>query len=108
MEVPELEVRKTSLFERWMRRMKDVEARTLVAMRIRRLQFGHFGDVRGVGEGVFELRVDHGPGYRIYGIRQGDRVILLLCGGDKGSQAQDVARAKRMAASIRREGGFDA
>ncbi|RDB60556.1 addiction module antitoxin RelB [Gordonibacter sp. 28C] len=88
-------------FARWMGGMKGIEARSLVSMRIRRLQVGLVGDVRDVGEGVFELRINSGPGYRVYGTRSDGSSVTLLCGGDKGSQARDVARAKRMVRALR-------
>ncbi len=69
-------------------------------MRIERVQLGNFGDAKSLGDGVHELRLTFGPGYRIYFMQRRERIILLLCGGDKGSQARDIARAKRMASEL--------
>jgi putative addiction module killer protein len=95
-----LELRQTETFRRWRLRLKDGRARALIASRLDRLAFGHAGDAKAVGAGVFELRVHFGPGYRVYYARRGDAVILLLCGGDKGSQTRDIAMAKRMLAEM--------
>jgi putative addiction module killer protein len=84
-------------FERWLGRLRDVSARAVIVRRIARIARGNLGDVRSVGEGVSELRIDHGPGYRVYLARRGVRLIVLLCGGDKDSQARDIARAKALA-----------
>ena len=75
-------------------RLKDVRIRALIASRLDRLAFGHAGDARPVGAGVSELRIDHGPGYRIYFQRRGKAIIILLCGGDKSTQAKDIETAK--------------
>ena len=71
-----------------------------IVARIERLQLGNFGNAKSVGEGVQELKMDFGPGYRVYFTRRGERIILLLCGGDKGSQSRDIARAKQVAAEL--------
>lgn len=84
-------------FERWLGHLRDVSARAVIVRRIARVARGNLGDVRSVGEGVSELRIDHGPGYRVYLTRRGERLIVLLCGGDKDSQARDIARAKALA-----------
>lgn len=81
-------------FTEWLRGLHDGATRNRIRQRVARLRLGNFGDTRSVGDGVFELRVHLGPGYRVYIGRQGDRVVILLCGGDKGSQARDIARAK--------------
>lgn len=95
-----LELRQTETFHRWRLRLKDGRARALIASRLDRLAFGHTGDAKAVGAGVFELRIHFGPGYRIYYARRGEVVILLLCGGDKRSQTRDVAMAKRLLADM--------
>jgi putative addiction module killer protein len=77
-------------------RLGDERARALIASRLDRLAFGHTGDVALVGEGISELRVHYGPGYRIYFRRVGGAMIVLLCGGDKGSQAKDIKTARRL------------
>ena len=93
-----LELRQTEQFRRWRTRLKDERARTLIASRLDRLAYGHAGDAAPVGDGVSELRIHYGPGYRIYFHRQGNTVVILLCGGDKGSQAKDINAAKRLLA----------
>ncbi|QQN62220.1 type II toxin-antitoxin system RelE/ParE family toxin [Bradyrhizobium diazoefficiens] len=95
-----LEVRQTDTFTSWLRALKDANAVARIAARIRRLELGNLGDVKPVGEGVSELRIDYGPGYRIYFIQQGNTVIILLCGGDKRTQNKDIRAAKRMAKEV--------
>jgi putative addiction module killer protein len=90
-------VLRTDVFISWLSGLKDRRAAARIAMRIERMKGGNLGDVEPVGEGVSEMRIDYGPGYRVYFIRTERTVILLLCGGDKGSQARDIARAKRLA-----------
>lgn len=92
-----LEVRQTGTFLQWTVRLKDRRARYLIAARIDRLAFGHFGDAKPVGQGVIELRIHFGPGYRVYFQRRGETIVLLLCGGEKGTQAKDIEKAKRLA-----------
>jgi putative addiction module killer protein len=94
------EVRQTVVFRDWLEALKDDRARKRIAQRIVRLQGGLFGDTRLLGGGVSELRIDHGPGYRVYFTRRGAVVVILLCGGDKGSQRRDITRAKAMAAEL--------
>ncbi|CAA0128662.1 Uncharacterised protein [Starkeya nomas] len=92
-----IELKQTTTFARWEARLRDKRARTIIAARLMRLAEGLAGDVEAVGEGVSELRIHYGPGYRIYFQRRGNLVIVLLCGGDKGSQARDIAAAKKLA-----------
>jgi putative addiction module killer protein len=92
-----VELRRTVIYDRWFRALRDRNARARIEIRIDRLQLGNAGDVRPVGEGVSELRIHYGPGYRVYFVRKGDVLILLLCGGDKASQQSDIARAKALA-----------
>ena len=80
--------------------MRDLRARSRVLVRIRRLSLGNAGDARPVGEGVSELRIDHGPGYRVYFVRRGEQLIILLGGGDKTSQRRDIAAALDLAREI--------
>ncbi len=82
-------------FADWLRGLRDGGARNRIRQRIARLRLGNFGDARSVSDGVFELRLHAGPGYRVYFGREGDRVVILLCGGDKGSQDRDIERAKQ-------------
>ena len=91
------EVRQTAVFEAWIDGLKDVRAVARIEIRVRRLALGHLGDARTLGDGVSELRIDYGPGYRLYFTRRGERIVILLCGGDKKRQSDDIARAKRMA-----------
>ena len=92
-----LELKQTETFRKWRTRLKDERARALIASRLDRLAFGHAGDVGPVGEGISELRIHHGPGYRVYFQKRGGTVLVLLCGGDKGTQARDIMTAKRLA-----------
>jgi putative addiction module killer protein len=92
-----IEVRQTAIFDAWMASLRDEQAIVRITARIRRLTLGNFGDVKPVGGGVSELRIDHGPGYRVYFVRRGAVLVILLCGGDKGSQERDIRRAKQMA-----------
>jgi putative addiction module killer protein len=100
-----IEFKQTESFRKWRVRIKDVRMRALIASRLDRLAFGHAGDVKPVGEGVSELRIDHGPGYRIYFQKRGNTIIILLCGGDKSTQAKDIQTAKRLAAVWSEENG---
>lgn len=93
-------VQATDEFDKWLRRLRDTQARALIAERIRRLANGLPGDVKPVGGDVVELRIHHGPGYRVYFTRRGRQLIILLCAGDKGRQASDIQKAQRMAAQL--------
>lgn len=90
-------IRETETFSAWLRALRDPQAQAKIAGRIRRLVFGNPGDVKPVGEGISELRVHHGPGYRVYFVQRGTELIVLLCGGDKSTQAKDIAKAKKLA-----------
>ncbi|MGA8584075.1 MAG: type II toxin-antitoxin system RelE/ParE family toxin [Roseiarcus sp.] len=94
------EVRQTDLFRKWFAALRDVNAKRRIAQRIVRLQSGLMGDVKPVGDGVSELRVDYGPGYRLYFVTRGAEVVVLVCGGDKHTQERDIKRAKLMAAEL--------
>jgi len=91
------EVIQTDEFEGWLDGLRDRRAQSQIVKRILRVQSGLLGDVEPVGEGVSEQRIHYGPGYRLYFVKRQQVVIILLCGGDKGSQARDIARAKQMA-----------
>ena len=95
-----IEVRQTDEFLTWFEGLRDREACARILIRVRRLSLGNPGDVRSVGEGVSEMRIDHGPGYRIYFKRQGPALVILLAGGDKSSQRRDVGRAKLLARGL--------
>ncbi|MDO9222674.1 MAG: type II toxin-antitoxin system RelE/ParE family toxin [Caulobacter sp.] len=95
-----IEVRQTEEFARWLTSLRDDVAVKRIKQRIARVQIGLFGDARSVGDGLSELRIDHGPGYRVYFVRRGGILVILLCGGDKGRQARDISRAKAMAEQL--------
>jgi putative addiction module killer protein len=95
-----IEIRQTDVFADWFAGLRDREARARITVRIRRLSLGNPGDVKPVGRGVSEIRIDHGPGYRVYFVGRGETVFVLLCGGDKRSQDRDVARALELAQEV--------
>lgn len=95
-----MQVRKTEIFARWLDGLRDIRARARVMARIERLVMGNPGDVRPVGDGVSELRIDYGPGYRVYFKKRGEDVLILLAGGDKSQQARDIAQALRLARNL--------
>ena len=95
-----LEIVQTEAFSTWLEQLRDVRARAKIAARVRRLALGNPGDVAPVGDGISELRIHYGPGFRVYFTMQGKMIVILLCGGDKGSQAKDIKRAKALAADI--------
>ena len=99
------DLKQTETFLKWRTRLKDERARAVIASRLDRVAFGNAGDMKPVGNGVSELRIDFGPGYRIYFARRGKTVIILLCGGDKSTQAKDIETAKRLAAEWSGEDG---
>ena len=91
-----IEILQTEHYLKWFDKLKDRNARARINIRIRRLSLGNPGDVKSVGEGVLELRIDYGPGYRIYFTKKGVRLIILLAGGDKTTQAGDIEKAKKL------------
>lgn len=95
-----IEIRKTENYARWLDDLKDIRARARVQVRVERLAAGNPGDVRPVGEGVSELRINYGPGYRVYFTKRGSRFIVLLAGGDKSSQAADIKNALKLARNL--------
>lgn len=95
-----IEVRQTATYAKWFSDLRDRTAKTRIDIRIRRLSLGNPGDVKPVGEGVSELRIDHGPGYRVYFTWNADVFIVLLAGGDKSSQDRDIRNAKALAAEL--------
>ena len=94
------EVRKTEVYAKWLDSLRDAHARARVLVRVERLAAGNPGDVRPVGEGVSELRIDYGPGYRVYFKKQGRMIVVLLAGGDKRTQSQDIETALRLARNL--------
>lgn len=95
-----IEVRQTDIFASWFNKLRDRKAKARVQARIDRIEIGNFGDVAPVGEGISELRIHYGPGYRVYFIQRGPVVVILLSGGDKGSQNADIKRAKEIAKKL--------
>ena len=96
-------VRETENFKNWIRGLKDRIAQSVITARIRRISGGNFGDSRPVGDGVSELRIDYGPGYRVYFTQRGREIVILLCGGDKSTQDRDIKAAKRISQNIEEE-----
>ena len=94
-----IEVRQTADFKHWLDELRDTTARMRILARIRRVEIGNIGDAK-YFDGIGELRIDHGPGYRVYFVKIGNAVIILLCGGDKSGQRRDIAKARQMAKEI--------
>lgn len=94
-------IRQTEVYATWINRLRDDRARARIEARIYRLSLGNPGDVKQVGGGVSELRIEYGPGYRVYFARAGRVIIVLLCGGDKSTQSRDIATAKTMARELK-------
>ena len=91
-----VDVIESATFKRWIRGLRDRVAAARINARLRNVSLGNVGDFKGIGDGLFEMRVHHGPGYRLYGLRGGN-TFVMLCGGDKGSQQRDIERADRLA-----------
>ncbi|MEA2080411.1 MAG: type II toxin-antitoxin system RelE/ParE family toxin [Pseudomonadota bacterium] len=95
-----IEIRKTDIYAKWIDGLRDIRARARILVRVERLAAGNPGNVRPVGEGVSELRIDYGPGYRVYFTKQGQEVVILLAGGDKRTQSKDIKIALRLAQNL--------
>lgn len=95
-----IEVRQTETFRAWLETLRDRRAAAKIAARLARLELGNFGDAEPVGEGVSELRIHYGPGYRVYLVQRGEVLVVMLCGGDKSSQHRDIRWAKAMAREL--------
>ena len=95
-----IEIRKTAVFDAWFAKLRDRQAHARIAIRIDRLALGNPGDVKPVREGVSEMRIDYGPGYRIYFVYRGSQLVVLLAGGDKGTQDRDIKTALEMARKL--------
>jgi len=93
-----IEIFRSAEFDHWLDHLSDRRGKFVIAARIDRLAAGNSGDWKSIGDGVFEMRIDFGPGYRVYFARRGSVVVLLLCGGDKSTQDRDIKQAKRIAA----------
>lgn len=94
------DVQQTNVFAAWIDGLRDERAKARILERTRRLALGLLGDIKALGDGVSELRIDYGPGYRVYFIRRDAVIYLLLCGGNKGTQAKDIKRARERAAAL--------
>jgi putative addiction module killer protein len=92
-----IEVRQTEVFANWFANLRDRKAKARVQVRIDRMEVGNFGDVAPVGEGISEMRIAYGLGYRVYFVQKGPIIVILLCGGDKSSQSSDIIKAKAIA-----------
>jgi putative addiction module killer protein len=95
-----IEIRQTEAYARWFESLRDRQARARIDARIRRLSLGNPGDVKPAGEGVSELRIDHGPGYRVYFVQHGQTLVILLAGGDKRTQNRDIRTAIELARNL--------
>jgi putative addiction module killer protein len=95
-----IEVRQTIEFSDWLHRLKDADAMVRIVARIRRMELGNPGDAKSVGKGIMEMRIDYGPGYRIYYLHRGAKVVILLWGGDKRTQRQDIRQAHELAKEL--------
>jgi putative addiction module killer protein len=95
-----IEVRQTDAFRAWLRNLRDDRAVARIGSRIRRLEQGNPGDTKSLGGGLTEMRIDYGPGYRVYYVRRGAVIVILLSGGDKGTQQRDIKRAQALAAEL--------
>ena len=95
-----VEVRQTKEFSAWLHRLRDANAVARIVARIRRMEQGNPGDSRSVGKGIVEMRIPYGPGYRIYYVHRGAQIVILLCGGDKRTQQQDIKRAQTLSETL--------
>jgi putative addiction module killer protein len=98
-----IEIRETDIYHEWFEHLKDKRAKARIDVRIRRVSLGNFGDVRPVGKGVSELRIDYGPGYRVYFTQHGNILVILLCGGKKSTQADDIKQAHELTQALAEE-----
>lgn len=94
------EVRQTDTYRKWFKALRDRRARARIDIRIKRISLGNLGDVKSVGKGVYELRIDYGPGYRVYFVERKGIIIILLAGGKKSTQKQDIKKAQELARSV--------
>jgi putative addiction module killer protein len=95
------EIRQTETYRKWFASLEDRNARIRIDIRIRRISLGNLGDVKPVGEGVFEIRIDYGPGYRLYFVQKKNTIIILLSGGDKSTQSRDIRKAQELAQNVK-------
>ncbi len=99
-----MQILRTRQFDDWLKRLRDLRGRFKILTRIQRMEDGNPGPTRSVGSGVFEMKIDFGPGYRVYFMQRGQVLVVLLCGGDKSTQEKDIARAKELAVEWKEEG----
>ncbi|MBN6071024.1 type II toxin-antitoxin system RelE/ParE family toxin [Aggregatibacter actinomycetemcomitans] len=92
-----IQIKTTFLFDEWLKKLKNLRAKAKINARIKRLQFGNFSDLKSVNDGIFEMRIDEGQGYRVYLKNQNGILVILLCGGDKSTQEKDIKKAKQLA-----------
>jgi putative addiction module killer protein len=97
-----IEVRQSGPFEDWLRHLRDDKAKARIANRIRRMELGNPGDTRHLGSGLMEMKIDHGPGYRLYFAHQGNSIVILLSGGNKRTQRRDIEKAREMVQELKR------
>ncbi len=95
-----IDIKKTDVYARWLDNLRDIRARARVLARVERLAAGNPGDVKSIGEGVSEMRIDYGPGYRVYFTRRGNEIVILLAGGDKSTQNADIKTAQELARNL--------
>jgi putative addiction module killer protein len=95
-----VQIAQTEAYSTWFAKLSDIQAKARIVARIRRMELGNTGDAKSVGGGVSELRIDYGPGYRVYFTKRGNTLVVLLCGGDKKTQKRDIETAKRMAKEV--------
>ena len=96
-----IEIRETDIYKKWFHSLNDKRAKARIDVRIKRVSLGNFGDVQPVGNGVSELKIDYGAGYRVYFVKQGNLIVILLCGGDKSTQSKDILKAHELAQSLK-------
>ena len=96
-----IEIRETDVYKEWFESIKDRKTESIIDIRIRRISLGNFGDIKPVGKGVYEIKIDYGAGLRIYFFQQRDIIVILLCGGDKSTQSRDIRRARELAKLIK-------
>jgi putative addiction module killer protein len=98
-----MRIRRSSVYKKWYKKLADPQAKHRIFVRVRRLEVGNPGDAKPVGEGISEMRIDYGPGYRVYYKDTGKEIIILLCGGDKSTQQSNIATAKKIAADYQED-----
>ncbi len=101
-----IEIRQTDAFHKWFKKLKDLRAKAKIQVRLDRLLLGNAGDVRPIGEGISEMRISEGKGYRVYLVSRDDVLVILLCGGNKSSQQRDISKAKLLAKQLEQNNGY--